>query len=88
MQVNQKDREKLLQFISEVSFALIDVNLFLDTHPYDEDALEYYEKYKRLRREAMKEYSKCYGPLLMDDVDTDCNKWQWVQGPWPWEGGC
>lgn len=44
MQVNQKDREKLLQFISEVSFALIDVNLFLDTHPYDEDALEYYEK--------------------------------------------
>lgn len=86
--MNQKDRERLLQFISEVSFAILDVGLYLDTHPCDDEALAYYEKYKQLRKEAMREYTKCFGPLLATDVSVDCGKWQWVEGPWPWEGGC
>lgn len=86
--MNQHDKEALLQFINEVSFAITDINLFLDTHPCDEDALEYYEKYKELRLEALNEYAKYYGPLLADNVETKCGRWQWVEGPWPWEGGC
>ncbi len=88
MSMKQNDRAALLQFINEVSFAITDVNLFLDTHPCNEDALEYYEKYKELRREALKEYAKYYGPLLADRVETRSGNWQWVEDPWPWEGGC
>lgn len=85
--MNGKDREKLLQYINEVSFALDDVILFLDTHPCDPEALEYYEKYKCMRKEALEEYTRCFGPLLNDDADVE-NKWTWVMTPWPWEGGC
>lgn len=78
-------QEQLLRFIYEVDFALDDVGLFLDTHPTDSKALEYYNQYKTLLHEAMKEYSENYGPLLQSDVNSE-NKWAWVSEPWPWEG--
>lgn len=78
--------EKLLRFIDEVSFAVTDIGLYLDTHPCDKCALKYYAKYRELRNEAMKEYARNYGPLLVDDVDSDCY-WTWIENPWPWKGG-
>lgn len=87
MPMNEKDKEKLLQYITEVSFALNDVVLFLDTHPEDTEALKYYHNYRCMRDEAMDQYSKHFGPLLNTDVVSE-NKWIWVCGKWPWEGGC
>ena len=40
--MNQTDKKKLLRYIQEVAFAIDDVVLYLDTHPYDEEALKYY----------------------------------------------
>ena len=36
------------------------------------------------------EYAKYYGPLTIDTaVQSDCEKWNWINEPWPWqEGGC
>ncbi len=75
----------LMKYINEVSFALNDVTLYLDTHPDDTKALEYYHKYKEQRHQAVKEYEQCYGPLLNYDVNCS-ERWTWVDGPWPWEG--
>ena len=61
--MNQTDKKKLLRYIQEVAFAIDDVVLYLDTHPYDEEALKYYKKYKKLYHEASEEYTQCYGPL-------------------------
>ncbi|MDO5293279.1 MAG: spore coat protein CotJB [bacterium] len=80
------EEEKLLQFIREVSFAVTDVGLYLDTHPCDRYALKYYAKYKELRERALEEYQKEYGPLLVDGVES-CDYWTWVEDPWPWKGG-
>lgn len=81
------EQVKLLQFINEVSFAVDDVQLYLDTHPTDSAALEYFKKYSCLRRQALEEYAKAYGPLEEDQVFSDC-KWAWIEQPWPWKGGC
>lgn len=43
-------RKELLQKINEASFAVDEVKLFLDTHPYDEEALEYFEEYSHIRQ--------------------------------------
>ena len=75
----------LMKYINEVSFALNDVTLYLDTHPDDTKAIEYYHKYKEQRHQAVKEYEQCYGPLLNYDVNCS-ERWTWVDGPWPWEG--
>ena len=81
----ERAENELMKYIYEVSFALNDITLYLDTHPCDKEALEYYHKYKKQRHEAVREYEKCYGPLLNYDVNCD-ERWTWVDGPWPWEG--
>lgn len=79
-----KDKHSLLVYITQVSFSLNDIVLFLDTHPCDPDALAYYQELRKAREEALKEYSMKYGPLLNDQVDDSCY-WEWVKDPWPWQ---
>lgn len=79
-----KEQHQLLKYISQVSFALIDTALFLDTHPCDQEALCYYHQMKKKRQESVAEYSSKYGPLLLDQVESD-NYWAWTDTPWPWE---
>lgn len=80
-------KQQLLHYITEVSFALNDVILFLDTHPDDKEALAYYHKYHKQRMQALNEYESCYGPLLNYNVISE-NRWTWIDSPWPWEGVC
>lgn len=80
--MNQK---QLLMYIAQVSFALTEANLYLDTHPCDQDAMDYYRQVKKLRKEALEKYQSQFGPLLNDGVRSDT--WDWVDAPWPWESG-
>ena len=84
---NQNERECLMQNVREAAFALIDIGLYLDSHPEDEQALDYYNKYQEINKEVRREYEKNFGPLTSNGVDT-CAGWTWVCDPWPWEGGC
>ena len=88
--VNKPCRKDLLRWINIVSFAVDDVQLFLDTHPEDQEALNYFHEYNKLRKEALMEYAKYYGPLTIDSAHASCkDKWAWINEPWPWqEGGC
>lgn len=82
------NRKRLLSFINEVSFAVDDTLLYLDTHPDCEEALCYFHKYNHLRNHALAEYEKEYGPLVIASADDSCRQsWEWMSQPWPWEGG-
>ncbi len=70
MTENKPNRNELLEWINVVSFAVDDVKLFLDTHPCNPDALEYFEEFKKQRVQALREYAKYYGPLTLDTVHT------------------
>lgn len=89
MSDNKPCRRELLEWINVVSFAVDDVKLFLDTHPCDADALEYFNEFKEQRMHALKEYARHYGPLTIDTTSTPAERWAWTEEPWPWqEGGC
>lgn len=79
------DRRKLMSIITQVSFAIDDVKLFLDTHPNCAEALSYYETAKKMRDEAVDEYTKRFGPISAYNVDVK-DYWTWNVGPMPWEG--
>ena len=87
---SQVNRRQLMNHINQVSFAVDDVKLYLDTHPCDTAALEYFHKMSRQRNEALKEYAAAYGPLTIDTAKDSCTeRWNWINEPWPWqEGGC
>jgi len=78
------NREDMLRKVQEADFVLYDVSLFLDTHPSNEAALEFFNEYQRVYTEAVADYEAQYGPLVAFDTDTT-RGWAWVQGPWPWE---
>ena len=73
----------LLDELYSVSFAVDDVNLFLDTHPHCKEAFECYENLKMLEKNLTDEINSSYFPLTA--TAASCN-WDWVKGPWPWEG--
>lgn len=75
--------------INEVSFAVDDIKLYLDTHPDDEKALDFFKEKSMIRNEALKAHAAQYGPLTIDTGDDTCSRqWDWVMQPWPWEGVC
>lgn len=81
-------RSQMLQYINEVSFAVNDILLYLDTHPCDMEAIEFYRKNVEKRNAALCDFAKFYGPLTVDTADQSQNSsWEWVMQPWPWVNG-
>lgn len=77
-------RRELLQKIQILEFVIYDTALYLDTHPSDAAALNYYHHHRELLEAAKAEYTQCYGPLTIESVMSK-NKWTWIDKPWPWE---
>ena len=65
-----REQTALFQYINEVSFAINDMNLYLDTHPEDKKALAFMEEHVKMRKRALKEYAMKYGPLTIDTTDN------------------
>lgn len=78
-----RERKSMLICLMELDFALVETNLYLDTHPTDENALKLHntlvEKYRRL--ECI--YESKFGPLKARTMSK--YPWQYVDEPWPWE---
>ncbi|MBR5285028.1 MAG: spore coat protein CotJB [Clostridia bacterium] len=79
-----QDRQSAMHRLQQADFALIDINLYLDTHPCCPNGLEYFRCMRMERDNALREYEENYGPITMDDADANC-RWDWVDQPWPWE---
>ena len=78
----------LFNHIQTLSFTIDDLRLFLDTHPCDAKALSNMNTLMKLREQAVKIYTKKYGPICSYDVDIDCNSnWTWNDYPMGWERG-
>ena len=77
-------RETMINQIKCYEFAIIELALYLDTHPEDEKALCLHRKYSRELKDLKDKYQKVYGPLT---INFPCNKWRWIEMPWPWERG-
>ncbi len=80
------NKNQLLQWINEVSFAVTEMTLYLDTHPDDAEALSYFNHFNQERQKALRLYSSTYAPLTLDTAQEE-NCWRWATEPWPWEGG-
>lgn len=84
MNGTNSDRNSLMQKISESEFMMIDLGLYLDTHPDCMQALAAYHKHQSSYEKHVAEFERLYGPLTMYSVNSD-NCWPWQELPWPWE---
>lgn len=73
----------VLKRMQQLDFAIWETALYLDGHPENTQALNYYKKLTAMRDEAKKEYMTHVGPATHRDVMGD--RWTWVDEPWPWQ---
>ena len=77
-------REKALYEIQKLDFSINDLNLYLDIYPHDVYAYHIFKKYVQECKKKKEEYTKIYGPLMLEDL-TD--EYEWSKSVWPWEEG-
>ncbi len=77
------EREIMCKKLSSYQFAVDDMQLYLDTHPYDADTVDKMNDLKAKLESVRVEFEKKYGPLTADANSK--NRWSWVKAPWPWE---
>ena len=75
-------RECLLRAISVYSFMAYEAMLYLDAYPDCKEAIDCYNKYKRLENRTVMEYESKFGPLT---APNEASSWEWTNGPWPWQ---
>lgn len=79
----KNEKERLLYEIMEVDFAINDLNLYLDLHPEDNEIYEKFKMYVKKCIELKDSYTRKYGPLTLEQVNS--NEYKWNENPWPWE---
>jgi len=80
------NRDEMLKKLTALDFYLIDMNLYLNTHPRDAEALNIYNTLAKEARELREEYERMYG-MLTANSPTGKGQWQWIDNPWPWQYG-
>lgn len=77
------DRDILMRKISTYDFAIVELNLYLDTHPKDRDAHRKLEDYESKSKELREIYEEKYGPIVFRNSPD--NRMKWIKNPWPWD---
>lgn len=78
---NEKERD--LYRVMALSFAVNDLNLYLDLHPSNEEVFKKYKEYVDEYKSMCKEFEQKYGPLKL--TESTGSKYTWLDSPWPWD---
>lgn len=76
-----KKQDALLK-LQMLSFAVIEISLYLDAYPDAQEAVGYRNQLLEMYEKERAMYVKEYGPLsICDEGDYE----RYVNEPWPWE---
>ena len=79
------DQAKRLTNIDALSFAMVDLGLYLDVNPNNQDAIKLFNQYREEKESIMKDYESKYGPITLDSDSLNSYPWSWNDMPWPWD---
>lgn len=82
--VPDNEQAELLLNANQLSFAALDIRLYLDVHPNDAEMISLYNQYQHQANEAIKNYEEKYGPILQNSSSA-ANRFSWEAYAWPWE---
>ncbi|WP_068619932.1 spore coat protein CotJB [Paenibacillus tuaregi] len=76
---------ELLEKLQALDFVLVELNLFLDTHPDDLQSIQQFNILTRERTQLAEHFQRLYGPLQNFGRAYSKFPWQWSESPWPWQ---
>jgi spore coat protein JB len=71
--------------LQAVDFVLVELTLYLDTHPDDLGSIQQYNQFAQKRMHLAKQFELEFGPLMPFGHSYTKQPWQWVEAPWPWQ---
>lgn len=86
MQQKRMNQKELYEWIMMLGFCAVDMMLYLDTHPDDEEALNYFNQCTALYNAVKQSYQEQFGQLNAFS-EQERSSWDWNTAPMPWEGG-
>ncbi len=87
MNRERMSQRQLLEWVMMLTLCTVDMNLYLDTHPEDQDALAYFNQCVELLKSARRTYEAFYGSFTAVGGAPFESSFTWVETPMPWEGG-
>lgn len=81
---NTQEAERMMTMIRRLDFALVETNLYLDTHPTNRAALSYFQRLLKERTQWANRYEAEYGPLTAAGNGAR-TEWAWSTDAWPWQ---
>lgn len=76
---------QLLGELQAVDFVLVELTLYLDTHPEDAHAIAQFSQFQRRKLTLTQQYETTFGPLKEYGNSPTDNHWGWNEAPWPWQ---
>ncbi|GAA3401919.1 spore coat protein CotJB [Paenibacillus hodogayensis] len=76
---------ELLCKLQEADFVLVELTLYLDTHPDDLQAVQQFNQMALHRQTIACEFENEFGPLLQFGHSFSRFPWDWKNSPWPWQ---
>lgn len=74
-----------LEELQAIDFVLVELTLYLDTHPQDYDAIKQFNDFSYQRKRLAKHFESQFGPLLQYGHSYSGYPWNWDDTPWPWQ---
>ena len=68
--------------LQALEFVVLELGIYLDTHPQDTEALALFRQYTAMEKAARAAYEDRFGPLTQSAAGGD--SYRWLQEPWPW----
>jgi spore coat protein JB len=76
---------EMMEAIQQADFVLVELTLYLDTHPNDLQALEQFNRCAKYSKHLKKQFEQQFGPLMQYGRSYSDAPWQWIDTPWPWQ---
>ncbi|MGU3472262.1 spore coat protein CotJB [Paenibacillus sp. D51F] len=74
-----------LRELQTLDFALVELNLYLNTHPGDMQAIQQFNQLAQKRQACAQQFEMQFGPLVNFGNSYSRYPWQWSETPWPWQ---
>ena len=76
------ERDALLKQVTMLDFTVIDLQLFLNTHPNDKEAWNMFHASAKNAAAAREKFESQFGPLT---AAAATESQPWIPEPWPWQ---
>lgn len=74
-----------LEEIQAADFVVLELTLYLDTHPTDAQAIAQFNQFTRHSMQLKKAFETQFGPLQQGSINPSKTNWAWSEFPWPWQ---